>query len=589
MYTAYFGLHEQPFDLTPDPRFFYANPGHEEAYANLLYGIRERKGFIALVSEAGTGKTTLLYRIMRELEPAIHTAFFYNTTLGFDELLDFVCSDFGLPVQAGRRLEKIQALNQFLLTRLEEGGTGVLIIDEAHNLADDVWENLRLLSNFETASKKLLQIVLVGQPELAKKLGRTETRQLKQRIAIYCRLDRLKVQAVGPFIYHRLRVAGCARQDVFTPEAVRRIAAYSGGIPRLINTICDNALRIAYGTAQQTVGETIIEKAANALLLKREYPLVAYEKTSEEEALWNAQGASRERALPDRTDAVGTAESGGTTTPQNGLEETPQAPAAGTSRSWSRRLTWVGIALSIVLLLRIGSVLISPQQMRARIADLISSESHAPIEHERDKAGVPESAPITPDPAPLPTRDEPGVPESAPITLSPASLPTTELHSEDPKAETPEPLSPTQATNFSEEKWQGQSVTITRGDTMAAIVFKVYGNYNVLAFDLIKEFNPHIVDLDRIAVGRQVWLPFLTRETLLRKQADGSYHLIIGSFHGEGEAERVARTARRQGYAVTITQRRMSGTRLLHRVEIERLQNLAAVDRAWSMVVQGKT
>jgi AAA domain/SPOR domain len=471
-------------------------------------------------------------------------------------------------VQAGRRLEKIQALNQFLLTRLEEGGTAVLIIDEAHNLADDVWENLRLLSNFETASKKLLQIVLVGQPELAKKLGRPELRQLKQRIAIYCRLDRLKVQAVGPFIYHRLRVAGCTRQDVFTPEAIRRIAAYSGGIPRLINMICENALLIAYGTAQQTVGETIIEKAANGLLLKREYPLVAYEKTSEEEALWNAQMAYREQGLTDRTDAVGTADRGVTTTPQNGLEETPQAPAAEISRSWARRFTWVGIAISIVLLLRVGSVLIFPQQTRARIADLSSIESRAPIEQEKDKPGAQESRPITPDPSSLPTRDE---------------------YPESPKAETLEPLSPTQSTDFSEEKWQGQSVTITRGDTITAIVFKVYGNYNVLAFDLIKEFNPHIADLNRIAVGKQVWLPFLMRETLLRKQADGSYHLIIGSFHRKGNAERVARTARRQGYAVTITQRRMSGTHLLHRVEIERLQDLAAVDRAWSRVVQGKT
>src|SRR5262249_47788822 len=155
-----------------------------------------------------------------------------------------------------------------------------------------------------------------------------------------CRLDRLKVQAVGPYIYHRLRVAGCARQDLFTPEAVRRIAAYSGGIPRLINMICDNALLIAYGTAQQTVRETIIEKAANGLLLKREYPLVAYEQPSEEEALGNAQRAYREQGLTDRTDAVGTADHMVTTTPQNGLEERPQAPAIELSRSWSRRLTW---------------------------------------------------------------------------------------------------------------------------------------------------------------------------------------------------------------------------------------------------------
>lgn len=142
--------------------------------------------------------------------------------------------------------------------------------------------------------------------------------------------------------------------------------------------------------------------------------------------------------------------------------------------------------------------------------------------------------------------------------------------------------------DFQASEWQGQSITIARGDTIAKIVFKVYGNYNVLALALIKEFNPHLEDLDRIIIGERIWLPFLTRETLLRPQADGSYHLILGVFHSKGEAERMARRAVRQGYAVTITQQQMSGTRLLQRVELEKLPDLAAVDRAWGFIGKDK-
>ncbi|HXG17944.1 MAG TPA: AAA family ATPase, partial [Methylomirabilota bacterium] len=242
MYLEHFGFHERPFDITVASRFFFASPMHEEAHAALLYGVRERRGFILLTGEAGTGKTTVLRRLQETLEDSIHVACFDNTTLTFDELLDVMCQLFDLPVKAGRRLEKIQALNAFLLDCHRARGTGVLIIDEAQNLADDVLENLRLLSNFEAESEKLLQIVLVGQPELEKKLDRPELRQLKQRVVVRCQLDRLKAQHIGPFIHHRLQVAGCNRQDIFAPDAIRRIAVHSGGIPRLVNTICDNAL-----------------------------------------------------------------------------------------------------------------------------------------------------------------------------------------------------------------------------------------------------------------------------------------------------------------------------------------------------------
>ncbi len=270
MYLDYFGFREKPFNVTPDPRFFYTNPSYEEAYASLLYGIRERKGFVVLTGEVGTGKTTLLRLLMGNRGAATPFAYVYNTNLTFNELLSFVCKDLGLPAKHGGLLHNIEILNEFLIAQLKKGGTGVLLIDEAQNLQEEVLEKLRVLSNLETASEKLLQIVLVGQPELENNLDRPELRQLNQRIAIRCRLRRLENREVDAFIHYRLGVIGYNGHDLFTPEAIQRIAFYSRGIPRLINIVCDNAFLICYGTSQKTVSAVVIEEVAHDLRLKKE-------------------------------------------------------------------------------------------------------------------------------------------------------------------------------------------------------------------------------------------------------------------------------------------------------------------------------
>lgn len=268
MYTSYFGFDEKPFNVTPDPRFFYVNPGYLEAYANLLYGIRERKGFLLLTGEVGTGKTTILQRLMEELASTVRFVFFYNTNLSFEELLTFICQELELPVKDGGRLEKIGALNEFLLNQLRNGSTTVLFIDEAQNLQGEVFENLRLLSNLETPREKLLQIVLTGQPELEAKLDRTDLRQLKQRIFSHARLGSLSEDEVGAFIDFRLKTVGCRRNDLFPRAAITEIALYAKGIPRLINIICDNALLIAYAASEKKVTADIIKEVARDLRLE---------------------------------------------------------------------------------------------------------------------------------------------------------------------------------------------------------------------------------------------------------------------------------------------------------------------------------
>jgi general secretion pathway protein A len=268
MYNKFFGFGEKPFNVTPDPRLFYVNEAYEEAYSSLLYGIRERKGFLLLTGEVGTGKTTILQRLMDELEPTVRFVFFYNTNLSFPELLTFICQELGLSVQNSGQLSKITALNAFLLDQLGKGSTVVLFVDEAQNLKDDVFENLRLLSNLETRREKLLQIVLAGQPELEKKLDRVQLRQLKQRIFSHSRLEPLREDEVAAFIDYRLNAVGYGGEGLFPRAVVREIVRHTNGIPRLINIMCDNALLLAYAEGQRNITVGCIKEVARDLGLE---------------------------------------------------------------------------------------------------------------------------------------------------------------------------------------------------------------------------------------------------------------------------------------------------------------------------------
>jgi len=271
-YAKYFGFEVEPFSVTPDPRFFYESPMYREAYAGLLFGVTGRKGFIGLTGEVGTGKTTLLRRLMASLETRARFVFVYNPTLTVDELLSFICAEWGMPVEGPGRLRKIQALNAFLVSQLERGGTGVLLIDEAQHLGEDTLESLRLLSNPETPTQKLLQIVLVGQPELTAKLSQPHLRQVKQRIAVQCRLERLREGEIGAYINHRLAAAGYPGGELFSRDAVREIGRCSGGIPRIINIVCDNALLIAYATSVRRASGEMIREVARDLALQPSTP-----------------------------------------------------------------------------------------------------------------------------------------------------------------------------------------------------------------------------------------------------------------------------------------------------------------------------
>lgn len=262
MYNTYFGFLDSPFSVTPDPRFFYSNPVYLEAYATLQYGIEAKKGFIVITGEVGTGKTTLLRKLLGSLENTVPSVFIFNTYLSFPELLQVTLQDLGLTPKGTSKVTMLQQLNDYLIKQLRQGHTVAALIDEAQNLSDAVLEDLRLLSNLETDREKLLQIVLVGQPELETKLDQPELRQLKQRVAVRCRLNPLKNEEVGPYIDFRLGAAGYTGKALFHRDALQQIALYSKGIPRLINIICDNALLTAYAESKKFVSIDMVREVA---------------------------------------------------------------------------------------------------------------------------------------------------------------------------------------------------------------------------------------------------------------------------------------------------------------------------------------
>jgi len=248
MYQDYFGFREPPFTLTPNPEFLFLSRCHQEAYAHLLYAIESRAGFIELSGEVGTGKTTLVRTLLEQLSPEKYrSALIFNPTLSPLGLMQELNREFGLSFASNETRELHQMLNDFLLRENSADRTVILVIDEAQNLSRDVLEQVRLISNLETAREKLIQIVLVGQPELRKLLARDDLRQLNQRISVRYHLDRMDTGDIHAYIRHRIRIAAAGREPaLFTTAAIKRIATYSKGLPRLINSVCDRALLLAY-------------------------------------------------------------------------------------------------------------------------------------------------------------------------------------------------------------------------------------------------------------------------------------------------------------------------------------------------------
>ncbi len=269
MYNAFFGFSESPFNLSPDPAFFYRSEQHEEALANLVYGVQARKGFIVLTGEVGTGKTTMLECLRDYLEDSfIEFAFLFNSRINADQFFEMIAYDLDLPCSRTSKTEVLFALNQLLVEQAQDGRTVVLIVDEAHNLEWDVLEEIRLLGNLENRNGKLLQIIMAGQPEFDRKLDAPNLRQLKQRVVLRCNLQPFTLRDAIEYMESRLEHAGMPDQTVFSEELMAEIHLRSQGIPRVINGVCDNLLLSAFAAESKVCTVEMLDEVCRDMRLE---------------------------------------------------------------------------------------------------------------------------------------------------------------------------------------------------------------------------------------------------------------------------------------------------------------------------------
>jgi type II secretory pathway predicted ATPase ExeA len=276
MYQRFFRLRESPFNVNPDPRYLFLTGQMQEALAGLIYGIQNRKGFILLTGEVGTGKTTLINRLLDWLRgQRVATAYIFNSRLDVSNLFDFVMADFEIPCESREKSQVLLRLNQWLLERYRAGETAVLIVDEAQNLSSDVLEEIRLLTNLETSTEKLLQIVLAGQPELEEKLKMPSLRQLRQRITLRCRTAPLSLEETFGYVAERLRISGANGEPIFSKEAIQTVHLYSQGIPRVVNLLCEHSMINAYVDGVRPIPAHMVEEVAREFQLDEITPIVS--------------------------------------------------------------------------------------------------------------------------------------------------------------------------------------------------------------------------------------------------------------------------------------------------------------------------
>src|SRR5579859_1944647 len=264
MYKEFYGLRANPFNVNPDPRYLFLTRHTEEALACLTYGIQSRKGFVLLTGEVGTGKTTLINKLLEWLRlQQVATAFIFNSRLNVPQFLDYMMADFGIPCDSKAKSQILLRLYNWLLDRYRAGETAVLIVDEAQNLSEEVLEEIRMLTNLETFTEKLLQIVLVGQPELEQKLKQPQLRQLRQRLSLRAKTHALSLDETKAYVRQRLRIAGSDGHEIFDEDALAAVYRYATGIPRVINLLCEHCLVSAFVDQQKIIGPSVVEGVAS--------------------------------------------------------------------------------------------------------------------------------------------------------------------------------------------------------------------------------------------------------------------------------------------------------------------------------------
>lgn len=487
MYLDYYRLRKEPFHITPDPEFLYLSTGHREALASIIYGIEQRKGFIAITGEVGVGKTTILRSYLEKVRhQGLRTIYILNAKLTFRELLRMIYYELDAPCERDEVFEMVNGLHHLLIEGYRQNENFVLLIDEAQNLPVETLENLRMLSNLETSKDKLIQIVLVGQPELVKLLNLAELRQLKQRIAIRSDIAPLSPRESLEYIKYRLKKAGGDIDRIFAKRAVSRIIKESKGIPRLLNVICDNALITGFGSQEKPVGHKIVKEVVADLKVQRK-GIPSFRWGMALSLLVLAIGFYF--SVPYVKEFMG----------RNKME-VPRETVPGTGvqdgKSGNTGLSGVSVGGETG-----GSQEEGPAQKanvkkepEARVAPSTPSQREGGLARE---PGDP--------PKQHPTVDASGdsLRANAPPERLPAAAPEVQI----PVTSAPPVLVAEPRKNTSTPDRKTVRKIIKKGETLSELAREVYGTSGPQIIGLLKQHNPHIKDPDRIMVGDEVNFP----------------------------------------------------------------------------------
>jgi len=466
MYESFFGFKVKPFNITPDPTFLYLSDKHKEALAQLICGVKERRGFVVLSGEVGTGKTTLVRALLEEVDEDCEVAYIFNPKLSVTSFFRFVCQDFGLQAKGRSKVDYLTKLHDFLIETHNAGKTATLIIDEAQNLDDSLFEEVRMLTNLETSTQKLLQVFLVGQPELNDLLEQNELRQLKQRISSRSHLAPLDEKETKEYIHTRMRIAGAKNPDRFSDDAIRKIYKYSLGVPRLINNICDNSLLVGYAMEKPVIDAQIVQESAADLKLDQ---VPAGDRT---------KGQNLGYILIDRISS---------------------APL----------VTILVLILIVLVAGGVGYFLVSGHPLSKPFQGIRSF-----LQSGQEIEGV----------DPVPAREE-AVDEKG-EGIRPSLQMETEQQGESllPRPEPMREREPDRAEELTRAeisfKNQGgvgtteiRIATAREGDTLGTIILREFGRVNEQLLMAIQELNPEIEDLDRIVVGQKIRLPLVPEDS----------------------------------------------------------------------------
>jgi general secretion pathway protein A len=620
MYCEFYQMTERPFNVTPDPKCLYLNARYREALAALQYGIGQRKGFITLIGEAGTGKTTLLKRLLDEFDEKTRSVFIFNTHVSFEEILEYVFAEFDLPVHNGKKLYMIQRLNTFLLEELRTGGNVALLIDEAQDLEYSVLEDLRLLSNLETAKEKIRQIVLSGQPELGDKLSNPVLRQLRQRIAVSCRLLPLSRDEVSEYIQYRLHAAGCSDLKLFTRDAEDQIYHFSRGIPRLINVVCDNALVIGYALGKKRISGDVIAEAAADLMPVQEQETETIKESAPVSVVVPVSPGSRDRARLGLIAVVaialviGVLSMGRTMLQRSTVSETTVREQPQTSAVVVRPLEVMrpnsmpaaregepgGNANTVPALPAVVDAAPAPPPPVAEGAPIVDSSGVASA-----SGGLPDPPAVPPDQARAERAQvaDP-VQVAAPEVVSPAAaLEQLDPPAPDPEARTAEPPDPAPNPLWADAEVANapalgfpttseraaavpstdtvkatepmrlaansfDQVVVQSGDSISRIALRKYGQASQTILDLLKLANPELQDINRISIGQKINLPDLSESSVL-SYGDRRFGVLVYSTSQPGRAAALDAALRARGQRSRVSQGILGRQQPIYRVVLE--------------------